>query len=105
MADERELIAEREKKVAEIRALGGNPYANSFVPTHTAREIAEKFAGAKPPTDQGEKGAPPALLSNDHFGVAGRIVAHRKFGNAEFAKILDRSGEIQIWVRKDIVGG
>ena len=32
MSDERELIAEREKKVEEIRALGANPYANGFTP-------------------------------------------------------------------------
>jgi hypothetical protein len=39
MADERELTAEREKKVAELRALGTNPYANGFTPSHTAAEI------------------------------------------------------------------
>ncbi len=43
MADERELIEEREKKAAEIRALGGNPYANGFSPTHTASEIIARF--------------------------------------------------------------
>src|SRR5437763_644697 len=42
MSDERELIAEREKKAQEIRALGENPYANGFIPTHTAAEVAEK---------------------------------------------------------------
>ena len=46
MSDERELIAEREKKVEEIRALGANPYANGFSPTHTAAEIQARFAGA-----------------------------------------------------------
>jgi lysyl-tRNA synthetase class II len=49
MSDERELIAEREKKVEEIRALGANPYANGFSPTHTAAELQTKFAGAAPP--------------------------------------------------------
>ena len=39
MSDERELIAEREKKVEEIRALGANPYANGFTPTHTAAGV------------------------------------------------------------------
>jgi lysyl-tRNA synthetase class II len=48
MSDERELIAEREKKVQEIRELGANPYANGFTPTHTAAEIHAKFAGATP---------------------------------------------------------
>ena len=104
MADERELIAEREKKVAEIRALGGNPYANGFVPTHSAAEIVAKFAGATSPDQPAEKGAPPALLSDEHFAVAGRIVAHRKHGSMQFVKILDRSGEIQVWVRRDVVG-
>jgi lysyl-tRNA synthetase class II len=39
MADERELIEERRKKAAEVRALGGNPRANGFAPTHTAAVI------------------------------------------------------------------
>ena len=123
MADERELIAEREKKVAELRALGANPYANDFVATHTAAEVLQRFAGVSPPpeppkttgTIEGQtegkaestrtgKGAPPALLSEDRFAVAGRIVAHRGFGKATFVKILDRSGEIQLYVKKDQVG-
>jgi lysyl-tRNA synthetase class 2 len=108
MADERELIEERRKKAAEIRALGGNPYANGFAPTHTAAEIAAKFAGATPPPagdgDGGGKGAPPALISDEHFKVAGRIVAYRGFGKAAFVKLLDRTGEIQVWVRKDLIG-
>ena len=70
MADERELIAEREKKVAEIRALGANPYANGFAPTHTAAEMLAKFAGATPPPSRRRrrrKGAPPALLSDERL--------------------------------------
>jgi lysyl-tRNA synthetase class 2 len=104
MADEKELIAEREKKAAEIRALGGNPYANGFTPTHTASEILAKFAGAISPPTETEKGAPPALLSEDHFKVAGRIVAIRGFGKAAFVKLQDRTGQIQVWVRRDVIG-
>jgi lysyl-tRNA synthetase, class II len=104
MSDERELIAEREKKAEEIRALGGNPYANGFRPTHTAAEIAAMFADAKPaPVAEGDKGPPP-LLTDDHFAVAGRIVAFRPFGKMTFVKILDRSGQIQVQVRKDLIG-
>jgi lysyl-tRNA synthetase, class II len=106
MADERELIAEREKKVAEIRALGANPYANDFVPTHTTAEVLQRFAGVTPPPpgDKGDKTAAPPLLSEDRFAVAGRVVAHRGFGKATFVKILDRSGELQLYVKKDQVG-
>ena len=97
MADESELIAEREKKVAELRALGRNPYANGFVAKHTARDIADRFASVKPPAAEagappppkGTPPAPPQLLSEDRFSVAGRIEAYRGFGGATFVKILD----------------
>jgi lysyl-tRNA synthetase, class II len=104
MSDERELIAEREKKVEEIRALGANPYANGFSPTHAAAEIAARFAGAKAPPEIADKKAPPALLTDERFAVAGRIVAHRGFGSMAFVKILDRTGQIQVQVRKDLIG-
>ena len=113
MSDERELIAERERKVEEIRALGANPYANGFSPTHTAAEIAARFAGAKPAEPPAgaeakgpapDKGAAPVLLSEDRFKIAGRIAAYRGFGKAAFVKLLDRSGEIQVWIRKDLIG-
>ena len=106
MADERELITEREKKVTEIRRLGANPYANGFVPTHTTLEIVEKFAGAQLPTTETkpERGAPPVLLAPERFRVAGRIVDYRSHGKLAFVKILDRTGKLQVWVRKDLIG-
>jgi lysyl-tRNA synthetase class 2 len=106
MADERELIAEREKSVAELRARGVNPYANGFVPTHTTAELVAKFAGAKMPESEAPpvKGAPPTLLSDERFSVAGRVVQIRDFGKATFVKLMDRAGEIQVWMRRDLVG-
>src|SRR6516162_1017750 len=99
MADERELIAEREKKVAELRARGVNPYANGFTPTHTTGDVRARFEGAVlPPTEtKPEKGAPPQLLSPERFAVAGRIVEFRSFGKSAFVKILDRTGKLQVW--------
>ena len=99
MSDERELIADRERKVAELRAAGHNPYANGFCPRSTAREIHKWFE------DGADREHPPE--GTDHNGrvsVAGRIVAIRSFGKAAFAKIRDRTGEIQIWVKLDVVG-
>ncbi|MES1157881.1 MAG: lysine--tRNA ligase [Haliangium ochraceum] len=107
MADEAELIAEREKKVAELRQAGKNPYANGFSPTHTTRAVVERFAHLSPPPADAApapKGAPPVMLSDEQFSVAGRIVAYRGFGGATFVKILDRTGEIQVWVKKDVLG-
>jgi lysyl-tRNA synthetase class 2 len=123
MADERELIAERERKVAELRAAGKNPYANGFRPTHTAAEVNSRFsaqlqaaqaaaqaaaASAAPatPAEKGarEKAGDPPLLSQERFTVAGRIIAHRGFGKAAFVKLADRTGELQVWIRRDKVG-
>jgi lysyl-tRNA synthetase, class II len=100
MSDERELIADRERKVNELRQAGQNPYANGFSPAHTARDVHAWFAAgnvpdANPLTDQPEAA---------RFSVAGRIVALRSFGRAAFAKVRDRSGEIQVWVKQDAVG-
>ncbi len=106
MADEEELIAERQRKVAELRQLGKNPYANGWSPTHTARQITDRFADVPVPAPDpaAPKGAPPVLLSEERFSVAGRIVAYRGFGGMTFVKLLDRTGEIQVWVKKDVVG-
>ena len=95
MADERELIAERERKVAELRAAGRDPYANGFAPSHTVGEIVARFPPPPPPaadpaagkSEKGDRGAEPDLLSEDRFRLAGRIVAHRGFGKAAFVKL------------------
>jgi lysyl-tRNA synthetase class 2 len=97
MSDERELIAERERKVDELRQAGQNPYANDFAPQHTTGEVRAWFAAGGAPAT-GEATEPV------RFSVAGRIVALRSFGKAAFAKLRDRSGEIQIWIKQDVVG-
>jgi lysyl-tRNA synthetase class 2 len=96
MADERELMAERERKVAELRQAGQNPYANDFSPAHTAAELLAWFDLHKPVAGE------PA--STERFSIAGRIVAYRSFGKATFVKLHDRTGEIQVWVRQDVIG-
>ncbi len=100
MSDERELIAERERKVAELRQAGQNPYANGFSPSHTAGDVHAWFAAGNVPAANPLTDEPRAA----RFSVAGRIVALRSFGKAAFAKVRDRSGEIQVWVKQDVVG-
>jgi lysyl-tRNA synthetase, class II len=113
MADERELIAERERKVAELRAVGRDPYANGFFPSHTMAEVLARFPegppaqASKPQDEEGgkaDRSADPELLSDERFRVAGRIVAHRGFGKATFVKLRDRSGELQVYFKKDKLG-
>ena len=108
MSDERELIAEREKKVAEIRALGANPYANGFAPTHTAAEIARASSPAPTPPPAGDGGdgraRRPRCSRTSTSRSPGASSPSAAFGKAAFVKLLDRTGEIQVWVRKDLIG-
>jgi lysyl-tRNA synthetase, class II len=89
---EAELIAQRQEKAAGWRALGIDPYGNGFRPEHLAEDIARTHAA-----DSAEQ-----LEANPRsYTVAGRVVAIRSFGKAAFLKLRDRSGEIQVHVKKD----
>jgi lysyl-tRNA synthetase class 2 len=91
------LMAERAAKVEELRQAGCNPYANDFRAPDAIGDVRARFPDAVAPPDN-------ALLAEDRFRVAGRIVAVRAFGGSTFVKIRDRSGEIQVWLRKDRLG-
>ena len=97
--DVNHLIQQRQQKVADLREAGQNPYRNDYPPEHTAAQVHAALAG-KTPEDQ--DGSNP--LIEDRFKIAGRIVEHRSFGKAAFVKIADRSGRIQVYVRKNVVG-
>ncbi len=94
-ATEREIIAHRLEKAAGLRALGVNPYGNGLSPTHLAAELVARYGDL-----------PAAQIAEDPgpWSVAGRVLAVRDFGKAAFLKLQDRSGQIQVWVKKDRVG-
>jgi lysyl-tRNA synthetase, class II len=89
------LTAQRLEKVRALRAAGVNPYPNDFQPTHTTAEIlsAHEHAGAEDLASLAERHA-----------VAGRLVAIRSFGKAAFVKLQDRTGQLQVYVKRDVVG-
>lgn len=99
--DVNHLMLERQKKVAELRHRGVNPYRNGFDVKHTTNNVRARFDSLS--ADQGKltEGTP---LSEDRFTIAGRIVELRNFGKAAFIKIADRAGRLQVYVRKDILG-
>jgi len=99
--DVNRLMQQRQLKADQLREAGQNPYRNDFSPTHTTGAVRERYADETPP----EGGTPDAApLSDDRFAVAGRIVEHRSFGKASFVKLADRSGRLQVYIRKDRVG-
>ncbi|MRI92055.1 lysine--tRNA ligase [Aggregicoccus sp. 17bor-14] len=93
---EQEMYAQRLDKAEKWKAAGANPYGNGFRPLHLAADILQRHAADT--AEQLEASPPPA------YTVAGRIVAMRSFGKAAFIKLRDRSGELQVHVKKDALG-
>ena len=91
---EADLVAARRANLAELRSLGIDPFAAlRYEVTAPARKLAERHAALS----EGE--AP-----EETFAVAGRLMSIRSAGKTFFADLVDRSGKIQIYIRKDEVG-
>ena len=82
---ENQLINVRRQKRDNLKELGINPYDNTFKPTHRIAGLLNKDEGP------------------DEYAIAGRVVALRSFGKAAFFRLRDRSGEIQAYIRRDVV--
>ncbi len=95
MAEKIGEIDQRINKLETLKRMGINPYPNDFAANDTAKGITD-CCGAL------DKEALEA--KNETAGLAGRIMAFRDFGKASFLHIQDRTGRIQVYVRKDLIG-
>jgi len=87
--DQRE---QRIDKLAALRAKGIDPYPARFSRSHSVDEALQSFESL-----EGE--SEPSTVR-----TAGRIMSVRVMGKASFAHIMDGSGRIQIYLRRDVVG-
>ena len=83
-------VAVGQDKLLRMREEGLDPFRTNWDQTHVSTEAIGLL-----PEDE-EQGP--------EVSVAGRIVAFRLMGKASFLKILDRSGKIQSYVRRDEIG-
>ncbi|WP_020675682.1 lysine--tRNA ligase [Geopsychrobacter electrodiphilus] len=95
MEELNDLLRQRREKVESFRAAGVNPFANNFVPSHQAAEVAELHVDSD-----------AELLQDflETYAIAGRIMARRDFGKAAFIQLQDGSGRMQVYVALDQVG-
>jgi lysyl-tRNA synthetase class 2 len=91
-ATEREIIAQRARKAEALRALGVNPYGNGVAPKHLAAELVARYGDQPAAEIQKDPGA---------WSIAGRVLALKSFGKMAFLKVVDRTGDIQVWLKKD----
>ena len=90
------LSAEKARRLAQIddlRADGVTPYPYRFDRTHTIVEVRSGWGELEPGTE-----------TDDPVAVAGRIMLKRDSGKLVFATIRDRSGDLQLFISKAVVG-
>lgn len=85
----------RREKMEELREKGISPFGKKFIRTTDSGELHQNFDA-----DSKEDLEAKALTAM----IAGRMMTKRGKGKVCFANLQDREGQIQIYVRKDIVG-
>ena len=84
----KQIMDFRIEKLDALSKSGINPYPEKFDVTHTNAEIKENYI----------------KYEGRDVIVAGRIMAIRKMGKASFMQMMDSTGRIQIFIRKDDIG-
>ena len=86
-------MAQRYDKIDSARAAGQNPYPYRFDRSTTLADIRAAHPELAPGTE-----------TDDVVAVAGRIMLKRDSGKLVFAQLRDRSGDLQLFVSKAVVG-
>ncbi len=89
------LVAARRENLAALRSRGGDPFAaRRFELTATAAELAERYGFLVPGQD----------ASAEAWSIAGRLLSKRIMGKTSFADLGDRTGKLQVYLRKEEMG-
>ena len=87
MATLKELRDERLRKLADLKALGVDPYPATTERTHTLAQVTADFGS----------------LENQAVSVVGRITNIRKFGQIAFVVVKDATGTLQLFMSAEKV--
>ncbi|MBK7400186.1 MAG: lysine--tRNA ligase [Myxococcales bacterium] len=101
---EEAIIASRRDRSRAVRERGQNPFANDVGEVSSVGEVRGRFTSAALPDGKYDAAKVTALAGDRRERVAGRVVAARSFGKAAFLRVRDRSGELQLFCRKDALG-
>ena len=88
---EHRLIAERRRKLDELRA-EGFAFPNGYRRNVLAAQVLATYGG------HGDESLKDEAVE---VSVAGRLMAKRVMGKVAFAKLQDRSGQIQVYLQRD----
>lgn len=92
--DLNELLQIRRDKLSQLQQEGQDPFRlTKYDVDHHAAEIKEQFAHLEPEEESGVT-----------VSVAGRMMSKRVMGKASFSDLQDKTGTIQLYVRRDLIG-
>jgi len=83
-----DLVGQRQRRIANLEALkklGIDPYPSKSRKDYPNSEITAQFA----------------KLEGNEVTLAGRMSSKREHGQLLFADLLDQSGKLQLWIKKD----
>ena len=83
-----EILRNRRNNLEKLRELSINPFPYRYERTHLAEEVLAGFES----------------LGETEVSIAGRLMSRRGHGKTLFAHLQDRSGRIQIYIRRDDLG-
>jgi lysyl-tRNA synthetase class 2 len=88
-----ELLAARRQKLDALRAAGIDPFPHEFDGVEAIAAVRGRYEGLEP----GEE-------TEDGHRLAGRLAARRGQGRMAFLDLTDRSGQLQLQARVDVLG-
>lgn len=91
---EQEIV--RREKASELAAQGIDPFGSAYKRSDTTETLNKRFGEYS--KEQLKE------LENEFVSIAGRIMTKRGKGKAGFAHVQDKFGQVQIYVREDLVG-
>jgi len=95
MNQDNQTLKQRREKADNLEATGTSLYTNRFKPNNAVQELLPKGKSLEPQAKE---------PGQAFYSVAGRVMAMRKFGKAAFCHITDKTGRIQIYIKKDTLG-
>ena len=109
--DLNEILKVRREKLSELQQNGMDPFEiTKFDRSHTSADIKDNYTEeereiTKRGSDETEKiMAKISALNGETVVIAGRIMSKRGMGKVGFLHIADLQGQIQVFVKKDVLG-
>ena len=89
------LVQARRANLESLRARGNDPFdRRRYAIDTSAAELLEKYGFL----------VPEQHAESENWSIAGRLMSKRRMGKTIFADLADRTGRLQIYVRKDEIG-